>query len=68
VTRAATTTRSAPPSPQNWSSPCAHTPRPHPTSPRLVHKSAPTDERNRRSQPYAATRPVRVIKVRYRWA
>jgi hypothetical protein len=30
----------------------------------LVHKSAPTDERNRRAQPYAATRLVKVIGVR----
>jgi hypothetical protein len=64
VTRAARTTRSAPPWPQNWSSPCAHTPRRHPPGRRLVHKSAPADERTRRSHPYRILKPIRVIKVR----
>jgi hypothetical protein len=55
VTPAETTTRSAPPSPQNWSSPCAHTSRPHPTTQRLVHKSAAAMHRNPSSQPRIAT-------------
>src|SRR5262245_52954233 len=65
VTHAETTTRSAPRSPQNWSSPCAHTPPPHPTGPPLVHKSAPTHRRTPRSQRHATGRPATVIKVRF---
>jgi hypothetical protein len=66
VTRAETTTQSAPPWPQNWSSPCAHMPRRHTTEPRLVHKSAPALRRTRRSQRYGTATPAKVIKVRSR--
>ena len=50
--------------PQNWSSPCGHTPPVHPTGTRLVHKSAPSTLRTRTSQPYTAAEPITVIRVR----
>src|SRR5262249_14680021 len=37
--------------------------RPHPTGPRLVHKSAPTASRTCSSQPYSIAGPTTVIKV-----
>ena len=62
--RDARTTRSAPRSPLSWSSPCAHRPRPHPTRPLLVHKSAPAEPRNHSSQPCNPVNTPKVIKVR----
>ena len=61
---AETTTRSTPPSPQNWSSPCAHAPPAHPKGPRLVHKSAPSPGHTRRPQPYRVAEPATMIKAR----
>ena len=52
-------TRSAPPSPSRRSSPCAHSPRTHPTGTRLVHTSAPGTHRNRTSTTYAMDEPAK---------